>query len=76
MMALAGHTIQANIIKSDRALDLLLQTMAELSLGLAVVAESYLILHNNCVGVETGTVRLLRAGSAASPVINIIEIGQ
>ena len=76
MMALAGHTIQANIIKSARAQDLLLQTMAELGLGLAVVAEPYRILHNNCVGDETGTVMLLRAGTAASPAINIIESGQ
>ena len=76
MMALAGHIIQANINHSARAQDLLLQTMAELGLGLAVVAEPYRILQNNCVGDETGTVMLLRAGTAASPAINIIESGQ
>ena len=76
MMALAVHIIQANINNSDTAQDLFLQTMAELGLGLAVVAESYRILHNNCVRVETGTVMLLRAGSAASHAINIIEIGR
>ena len=47
MMALAGHIIQANINHSARAQDLLLQTMAELGLGLALVAEPYCIPHNN-----------------------------
>ena len=76
MMALVGHIIQANINHSARAQNLLLQTMAELGLVQAVVAEPFRILHNNCVGDETGTVILLRAGSAASPAINIIESGQ
>ena len=41
MKALASHIIQANINHSARAQDLLLQTMGELGLGLAVVAEPY-----------------------------------
>ena len=63
MMAHAGQIIKANINHSARAQDLLLQTMAELGLGLAVVAEPFRILVNN-VGDETGTLMLLRAGSA------------
>ena len=76
MIALAGHIIQADINHSASAQDLLLQAMAVLGLGVAVVAEPYRILQNNCVGNQTGTVMLLRAGTAASPAINIIDSGQ
>ena len=50
--------------------------MAELGLGLALVAEPYRIPHNNCVGDVTGTVMILLAESTASPAIKIIESGR
>ena len=74
-MAHAGHIIQTNLNHSARAQDLLMQTMAEYGLGLAVVAEPYRIPQNYEIGDSTGTVALIRAGSADSPAINAIVRG-
>ena len=60
MMALAGRIIQINLNQSARAQDLLLQTMAECGIGLAVVAEPYRIPQNNGVGDLTGKTAIIR----------------
>ena len=67
--------IQTNANHSSGAQDLLLQTMAELDIGLAVVAEPYRVPPNNAVGDTTGKVMVLRAGSPNSPDIYEIERG-
>ena len=67
--------IQTNANHSSTAQDLLLQTMAELDIGLAVVAEPYRVPANNAVGDATSTVMVLRAGSPSSPDIYEIERG-
>ena len=72
MMALTGRIVQINLNHSARAQDLLLQTMAERGLGLAVAAEPYRIPQRN--GVDTmGTVAVIRAGSIDSPAIVTIH---
>ena len=72
-MALAGHIIQINLNHSARAQDLLLQTMAECGIGLAVVAEPYRIPQNCGVGDTTNTAAIVRAGTTDSPNINLIK---
>ena len=67
--------IQTNSNHSSAAQDLLLQTMAELDVGLTVVAEPYRVPPNNAVGDMTDTVMMLRAGSPNSPDIHEIERG-
>ena len=75
-MALAGRIAQVNTNHSAASQDLLLQTMVEKGLGLAVISEPYRILNNNCVGDLTGTVMALRIDSDDSPGMRAIEKGQ
>ena len=75
-MALAGRIAQVNTNHSAASQDLLLQTMVEKGLGLAVISEPYRILNNNCVGDLTGTVMALRINSDDSPGMRAIEKGQ
>ena len=72
-MALTGRIVQINLNHSARAQDLLLQTMAERGLGLAVAAEPYRIPQRNGVGDTMGTVAVIRAGSIDSPAIVTIH---
>ena len=72
-MAFAGHIIQINLNHSARAQDLLLQTMAEYEIGLAVVAEPYRIPQDYGVGDTTDTAAIVRAEAIGSPTINIIK---
>ena len=76
-MALAGRIIQINLNHSARAHDLLMQTMAELGIGLAAVAEPYKVPENlNCVEDLTRTAAIFRAGTNASPTLQMIERGR
>lgn len=47
MPSTAHRLLQANINHSARAQDLLMQTLAEWNIGLAMVTESYLIPERN-----------------------------
>ena len=76
-MALAGRIIQINLNHSARTHDLLMQTMAELGIGLAAVVESYKVPENhNCVEDLTRTAAIFRAGTNASPALQMIERGR
>ena len=75
-VAIEGRIIQTNANHSSVAQDLLLQTMAEMDIGLAVVAEPYRVPPSNAVGDTTGMVMVLRAGSPNSPDIYEIERGK
>ena len=74
-MTSEDRIIQTNANHSSAAQDLLLQTMAELDIGLAVVAEPYRVPANKAVGDTTSTVMVLRAGSPNSPDIHEVERG-
>ena len=50
-MALAGRIAQVNTNHSAASQDLLLQTMVEKGLGLAVISEPYRILNNTVSGI-------------------------
>ena len=75
-MALAGRILQANLNHSVKAQDLLLQTMDEHGLGLAVVAEPYRTPLSNRVSDITDTVAVIRVGYADSPAIITVRRGQ
>ncbi|XP_078051848.1 uncharacterized protein LOC144477994, partial [Augochlora pura] len=72
-----GPIIQANLNRSARAQDLLMQNLAERGAGLAVAAEPYRVPeHPHWMGDSIGSVAVLWVGRQGSPPCSVIERGR
>ncbi|XP_078051518.1 uncharacterized protein LOC144477658, partial [Augochlora pura] len=76
-MGPTGPIIQANLNRSARAQDLLMQNLAERGAGLAVVSEPHRVPeHPHWVGDSVGFVAILWAGRQGPPPCSVIERGR
>ena len=67
-MALAGRILQSNLNHSARAQDLLVQTMAEWNIELAILAEPYRVPDStDWIGDLGARVAIVRGGTWFSP---------
>lgn len=71
---MAHKFLQVNINHSAVAQDLLVQTMAEWSIQMAVVSEPYYVPpRDNWAGDVTGTAAIVSANSVGSPIMTVLK---
>lgn len=73
MIRMAQRVLQVNINHSAVAQDLLIQTMTEWSIQVAMVAEPYFVpLRDNWIGDTTGVAAIVSSNCVGCPAMNTI----